>query len=118
MRQLFGMIVLTHVRILYKKKYEAARIVTGLTRLTRSVSLFKESGWQSMKDRRETQKMYFVYKTTHQMIPQYTADLITSLVADTTQYALTNDWDLKKYLLVLQFHKNLAFLLQYIFGII
>ena len=75
---------------LQKIQNEATRIVTGLTRSVSLETLFLECGWQSLKDRRETQKMYFMYKAIHQMIPQYTADLILPLVADTTPYAFRN----------------------------
>ena len=44
---------------LQKIQNEAARIVTGLTRSVSLENLFLECGWQSLKDRRETQKMFF-----------------------------------------------------------
>ena len=80
---------------LQKIQNEAARIVTGLTRSVSLENLFLECGWQSLKDRRETQKMFFMYKATHQMVPEYIADLIPPLIADTTQYALRNITDLR-----------------------
>ena len=52
------------VQIHYKKfKNEAARIVTGLTRSVSLENLFLECGWQSLKDRRETQKNVFYVKS-------------------------------------------------------
>ena len=76
-------------------KNGAARIVNGLTRCVSLENVFLECGWQSLKDRRETQKMYFMYKATHLMVPQYVADFIPRIIADTTRYALRNDRDLR-----------------------
>ena len=45
---------------LTKIQNEAARIVTGLTCSVSLENLFLECGWQSLKDRRETQKMFFL----------------------------------------------------------
>ena len=113
------MVVRTRVQILYKKiQNEAARIVTGLTRFVSLENLFLECGWQSLKDRRETPKIFFMYKPTHQMVPQYVADLIPPIIADSTQYAPRNLRDLRNILLALQFLKNLVSFLQYIFEII
>ena len=69
---------------LQKIQNEAARIVTGLTRSVSLENLFLECGWQSLKDRLETPKIFFMYKPTHQMVPQYVADLIPLIIADTT----------------------------------
>ena len=80
---------------LQKLQNKAARIVIGLTRSVSLENLFLECGWQSLKDRWETQKMFFMYKATHQMVPQYGADLIPPIIADTTQYALGNIRDLR-----------------------
>ena len=54
-----------------KLQNEAARIMTGFTR---SVSL--ECNWDSLALRRYYQKLNFMYKATHDMVPSYIADLI------------------------------------------
>ena len=36
-----------------------------------------------------------MYNDTHQMVPQYVADLIPPIITDTTQYALRNIRDLR-----------------------
>ena len=46
---------------LQKLQNKAARIVIGLTRSVSLENLFLECGWQSLKDRWETQKMFFMY---------------------------------------------------------
>ena len=50
---------------------EAARIVTGLTRSTSIVNLYKECGWNSLADRRYFQKMCFMYKCSNNLVPDY-----------------------------------------------
>ena len=47
---------------LQKNQNEAARIVTVLTRSVSLENLLLECGWQSLKDRRESQKMFLCVK--------------------------------------------------------
>ncbi len=47
---------------LEKLQYEAARVVTGLTRSVSIDNLLKEIGWVSVKNRRNMQKLTIVYK--------------------------------------------------------
>ncbi len=47
---------------LEKLQYEAARVVTGLTRSVSIANLLQEIGWVSLKNRRNIQKLVIVYK--------------------------------------------------------
>ena len=67
---------------------EAARIVTGLTRSSSIVNLYKECGWDSLADRRYFQKMCFMYKCSNNLVPDYISDIIPPHVADVSHYAI------------------------------
>ena len=62
-----------------KLQNEAARIVTGLTRSTSLINLYKECGWVSLTDRRQFQKLCSMYKCTNNLVPEYISDLIPLL---------------------------------------
>ena len=47
---------------LEKLQNEAARIVTGLTRSVSLYKLYRECGWVDLSERRNNQKLYFMYK--------------------------------------------------------
>jgi len=80
---------------LQKLQNEAARIVTGLTRSVSLANLYRECGWQHLGSRREAQKLYFMYKVSHNMIPSYISDLIPSTVQETNQYPLRNSENIR-----------------------
>ncbi|MCG7878111.1 MAG: reverse transcriptase family protein [Candidatus Thiodiazotropha endolucinida] len=81
-------------RSLEKLQNEAARIVTGLTRSVSLERLYKECNWESLAHRRNNQKIKFMYKATHDMVPSYIADLIPHLVGEATRYDLRNRSDI------------------------
>ncbi len=76
---------------LEKLQYEAARVVTGLTRSVSIENLLKEIGWVSLSDRRLMQKLIIVYKHKHENLPSYLEDIFPPLVSDQTPYALRNN---------------------------
>ena len=76
---------------LQKLQNESARIVTGLTRSVSLDNLFNECGWQTLKGRRESQKLSFMYKASHGIVPSYISDLIPPTVGETNQYTLRNN---------------------------
>ena len=80
---------------LQKLQNEAARLVTGLTRSVSIENLFRECGWQPLKDRREAQKLIFMYKSTHNLVPSYISDLIPPAIGETTDYHLRNIEDIR-----------------------
>lgn len=76
---------------LEKMQYEAARVVTGLTRSVSIERLLREIGWVSLSDRRKIQKLTIVYKAYHNNLPSYLSNLFPNLVANYTPYFLRND---------------------------
>jgi hypothetical protein len=50
---------------------EAARVVTGGTRLVSINSLYKETGWETLQARRENHKKNYFYKMVNGLVPPY-----------------------------------------------
>ena len=76
---------------LEKLQYEAARVVTGLTRSVSIERLLSEIGWVPLSDRRTIQKLTLVYKDKHGYLPEYLSDLFPPAVQVTTPYHLRNN---------------------------
>jgi hypothetical protein len=53
---------------------DAARIVTGGTRLTSHDSLYEETKWEKLKDRRNNHKLVLFHKMNYNKTPQYLAE--------------------------------------------
>jgi hypothetical protein len=70
----------TKTQILINKlenvQVEAARIVTGGTRLVSLSNLYIETGWEKLKDRREGHRTIQFYKMSNNLTPQYLSNLI------------------------------------------
>ena len=70
----------TKTQILINKlenvQVEAARIVTGGTRLVSLSNLYIETGWEKLKDRRERHRTIQFYKMSNNLTPQYLSNLI------------------------------------------
>ncbi|MCG7882866.1 MAG: hypothetical protein JAY96_14895 [Candidatus Thiodiazotropha endolucinida] len=79
---------------LEKLQNEAARIVTGLTRSVSLENLYRECGWEPLSDRRNYQKLAFMYKVRNDLVPSYITDLIPPLVREVTNYPLRNSNDI------------------------
>lgn len=73
-----------------KIQYEAARIVTGLTRSVSIERLLNEIGWVSLGDRRLIQKLTTVYKIKNNSVPPFLINIFPELVSDTVPYSLRN----------------------------
>ena len=71
-----------------RTQIEAARIVTGATRLVSLDMLSKEIGCQSLRDRRYKHKMCQFYKMITDLTPTYLASLVPSTVEKTSAYNL------------------------------
>ena len=69
-------------------KYEAVRLVTGLTRSVSIENLIKEIGWLSLFDRRHFQKAVNMFKIKNGLAPDYLNNLLPPLVSDRTPYNL------------------------------
>ncbi len=77
--------------MLDKIQYEAARIVTGLTRSVSIDRLLSEIGWVNLSDRRKIQKLTLVYKQKSAELPDYLSDLFPQTVAEANPYNLRNN---------------------------
>jgi hypothetical protein len=69
---------------------EAARIVTGSSKLVSLNNLYKETGWESLETRRNNHKLALFYKMYHGYAPPYLSSLVPSLVGDESSYPLRN----------------------------
>ena len=67
-------------------QYEAARIITGLTRSFFIGKFIKEIGWLSISDRRLFQKAVFMFKITNGLAPEYIFIIMPPFVSERTEY--------------------------------
>ena len=59
-----------------KVQLEAARVVTGLTILSSRISLYLETGWEPLINRRRKSKLVTMYKINNGMSPSYLTNLL------------------------------------------
>lgn len=78
------------VNDLEKIQYEAARIVTGATKLVSINSLLLETGWESLSSRRKKHKLQFFFKMQNDLTPSYLSSLVPPTVGSTSTYQLRN----------------------------
>ncbi|OWF50811.1 RNA-directed DNA polymerase from transposon BS [Mizuhopecten yessoensis] len=62
--------------LLENLQLEAARIVTGGTRLTSRIKLYTETGWLPLEERRKQHKLILFHKMVHGLAPQYLLDIL------------------------------------------
>ena len=74
---------------------EAARIITGGTKLCSIKNLLDDLGWESLQARREKHKLIIFYKMVNGLTPEYLQSLIPPIVQNTTTYNLRNSSDLR-----------------------
>lgn len=77
--------------VLESIQYDAARIVTGLTRSVSIVNLIREIGWVSLADRRKMQKLILVFKHSRGELPCYLSDIFPEIVGNNSAYNLRNN---------------------------
>ena len=75
---------------LEKIQLEAARIATGTTKLISTTALYKEVGWESLEQRRQTHKLTLFFKMFSLLTPLYLSSLIPPSVSDMSRYNLRN----------------------------
>lgn len=56
---------------------DAARIITGATKLASKNLLYRETGWETLDQRRKQHRLIQFYKMYHGLTPDYLKDLIT-----------------------------------------
>ena len=76
------------VNALEKIQLEAARIVTGATKLFSLEVLYIETGWESVETRRSKHKMCLFYKMNNSISSNYLSSLVPQSVETTTHYSL------------------------------
>ena len=74
-------------------QYEAARIVTGLTRSVSIERLLSEIGWVPLSDRRHIQKLILVFKKKQGNLPIYLHEKFPLTVRESNPYNLRNSAD-------------------------
>ena len=77
----YGDIIFDNCPLYYKERIEkinveAARIVTGATKLVSLQLLYKECGWDTLEKRREHHKLIQFYKMINGLTPEYLSNLI------------------------------------------
>ena len=82
---------------------EAARVITGATKLCSIEKLFADLGWESLQKRRNKHKLVIFYKILHGIAPTYLSDIVPPLIQDTTTYNLRNAGNIQNY----RVHTNL-----------
>ena len=78
-----------------KIQNEAARIVTGATKLASIDSLHTETGLETLGSRRKTHKLTMFYKMKNGLSPDYFASLVPATVGSASRYPLPNTSDLQ-----------------------
>ena len=66
----------------------AARIVTGLPIFASLRSLYYETGWENLAERRKRRKLILMYKIVNNNVPSYLTDLLPSRVNENSTYNL------------------------------
>ena len=76
-----------------KIQLEAARIVSGTTKLVSSASLYMELGWESLSSRRRKHKLVMFYKMINGLCRDYLAEMVPERVSQISSYNLRNSDD-------------------------
>lgn len=81
---------LTDANRLEQVQMIAARIVTGLPTFASLQSLYYETGWETLAERRKQKKLNLMYKIVNNEAPTYLKDLLPNTVNDASTYNLRN----------------------------
>ena len=68
----------------------ATRIVTGLPTFSSLCSLYSETGWKTLAERRRNKKLTLLHKIINNKAPVYLQDLLPDTVGATSSYDLRN----------------------------
>ena len=77
-------------RNLESTQIEAARIITGATKLCSIQKLYDDTGIQTLQKRRNNHKLFQLYKILNGLTPQYLQSLIPQRVQNISRYQLRN----------------------------
>lgn len=75
---------------LEKFQLEAGRIVTGLPSYSSRAAIYFETGWETLKQRRQNRKLHLMFKIQNNIAPNYLSDLVPSHVGAGNRYELRN----------------------------
>ena len=75
---------------------EAARIITGATKLCSVSKLLTDLGWETLQNRRKKHRLIILFKILHGLTPVYLNDLLPPLM-HTTSYNLRNSNHFQNY---------------------
>ena len=78
-----------------KVQLEAARIVSGTTKLVSLALLYEELGWEQLSSRRRKYKLVLFYKMQNGLCPAYLTQLVPDQVGQASSYNLRNDRNLQ-----------------------
>ena len=82
---------------LEKIQLEAARIATGTTKLISITALYKDVGWKSLEQSRQTHKLTLFFKIFPHLTPLYLSSLIPPSISDMSRYNLRNSDQLQTF---------------------
>lgn len=80
----------TDANRLEQVQLNAVRIVTGLPVFASLNSLYSETGWESLADRRKNKKLSLMFKIINNEAPSYLTDLLPEQVSALSSYNLRN----------------------------
>lgn len=83
------------VNAMEKVQTEAARIVTGATKLVSLDKLYRETGWETLEVRRSKHKLCLFYKMTHNLTPAYLTSLVPQTFESTVSYNLRGSQNIR-----------------------
>ena len=75
---------------LEKIQLEAAKKVTGITKLVEITKLYKEVGWLKLSQWHDLHKLFLLYKMQNCLSPHYLCNLLSPRVGDNLPYSLRN----------------------------
>ena len=101
---------------LEKIQHEAARIVTGSTKLVSISYLLSETGWEPLTSRRRKHKLTLFYKMINGSRPGYLCSLVPPTVGNASSYSLRNVANLQTIHCNTQQYIPLFFHRQYVSG--
>jgi hypothetical protein len=84
------MVVVNKTDNLEKLQIEAGRIVTGLPLFANRQTIYSETGWELLSDRRRVRRLSLFYSIHNKSAPDYLCDLMPLPVGSVSQYNLRN----------------------------
>ena len=74
-------------------QFETARIVTGLPAYASRDSLYFETGWEQLIDRRNRRCICLIYNIVNNSVPSYLTDILPPRISENTSHPLRNSED-------------------------